>query len=136
MITESTRKVYVGVVDDDESMRRSLSRLLTAAGYCPIAYDSAEDFLGDLKRPVFDCLVLDVQLDDLSGTELAQKLADSGSKVPVIFLSAVRPEEVAATIPPDSRVLVLHKGQPGSLLLDAISTSIRRSASGTAANIF
>ncbi len=129
MIAESTAKVYVGVVDDDESMRRSLLRLLSAAGFCAIGYGSAEDFLGDLKRPVFDCLVLDVQLDNLSGTELAEKLAESGSKVPVIFLSAVRPEDVAATIPLDSRFRVLHKGQPGGYLLDAINTSIRRSAS-------
>ena len=135
MITEASGKVYVGVVDDDESMRRSLVRLLRAAGYCAIAYDSAEDFLSDLKRPIFDCLILDVQLDDISGTELAQKLADSGTKVPVIFLSAATPEEVGATIPPHSRYRVLHKGQPGSLLLDAIDTSIRQSASGATANI-
>lgn len=133
VIAEATGKVYIGVVDDDESMRRSLVRLLTAAGYCAIGYGSAENFLCDLKRPVFDCLIFDVQLDDISGTELAQKLSDSGSNVPVIFLSAVRREDVVAMFPPDSRFHVFHKGQPGSLLLDAISTSIRRNSSGAAA---
>lgn len=135
VISESTGNIYIGVVDDDESMRRSLVRLLRAAGYCPIAYESAETFLADLKRPVFDCLVLDVHLDDVSGTELAEKLASSGSKVPVIFLSAVAPEDVARTLPPDSRFVILHKGQPGSLLLDAIRNSVCRRENGASAPI-
>lgn len=80
MINDSTGRVYVGVVDDDESMRRSLQRLLRAAGYCPIAYESAADFFGDLKHPDFDCLILDVQLNAISGIELAQQLSDSGKR--------------------------------------------------------
>jgi FixJ family two-component response regulator len=62
MVTREQGNVYVGVVDDDESLRRSLARLLRAAGMQPIAYASAEAFRADLKQPRFDCLVLDVQM--------------------------------------------------------------------------
>ena len=52
-------KTYIAVIEDDEGLRRSLARLLRAAGYQPVTYRSAEAFLNDAKHPVFDCLVVD-----------------------------------------------------------------------------
>ena len=66
---------YVAIVDDDASVCRSFSRLLSAAGVQPVSYASAEAFLNDTKRPRFDCLVLDIQLDGISGLELRRRLA-------------------------------------------------------------
>ena len=74
----SATKIYVAVVDDDETIRRSFGRLLRAAGMQPITYDSAESFLADTKRPQFGCLVLDIQLGGMSGIELAGRLAGGG----------------------------------------------------------
>jgi len=54
--------MYVAVVDDDESLCRSFARLLRAAGFQQITYNSAESFLADTRRPQFGCLVLDIQL--------------------------------------------------------------------------
>ena len=71
----STSPTYVAVVDDDESLCRSLARLLRAAGIQPVTYGSAEAFLADSKRPQFDCMVFDVQLGGMSGIELAQGIA-------------------------------------------------------------
>ena len=71
----NSTKVYVAVVDDDESLCRSLSRLLRAAGIQPVSYLSAEAFLADSRRPQFHCLVLDIQLGGISGIELKQQLA-------------------------------------------------------------
>jgi FixJ family two-component response regulator len=84
----SHRKIYVAVVDDDESLRRSFSRLLGAAGFQAIAYPSAEAFLGDQRRPDFDCLVLDIRMGGMSGIELQEQLAGAGSETPVIFITA------------------------------------------------
>ncbi len=83
-----TPNIYVGVVDDDESLCRSLGRLLRAAGFQPITYPSAEAFLGDRKHPLFDCLVLDVQLTGISGIELQRQLAARQSALPIIFITA------------------------------------------------
>jgi len=79
---------YVAVVDDDQSMCRSLSRLLQTAGFQPVAYASAESFLQDAKRPRFDCLVLDVQLEGMSGLELKRRLAAVRDATPVVFITA------------------------------------------------
>ena len=66
----STQNIYVAVVDDDESICRSFSRLLRAANFQPVTYASAEAFLADAQHPKFDCLVLDIQLEGMSGLEL------------------------------------------------------------------
>jgi FixJ family two-component response regulator len=79
---------YVAVVDDDESICRSFGRLLRAAGFQPVTYESAESFLADTKHPQFGCLVLDIQLGDMSGIGLAQRLSTAGGHTPIIFITA------------------------------------------------
>jgi FixJ family two-component response regulator len=84
----STKQTYVAVVDDDERVCQSFGRLLRAAGFQPVMYSSAEAFLADKKQPRFDCLVLDVQLDGMSGIELAERLNAVGGTPPFIFITA------------------------------------------------
>ncbi len=79
---------YVAIVDDDESVCRALGRLLRAVGYQSVTYPSAEAFLDDVKRPQFDCLVLDVQLQGMSGLELSSRLAAVNDTTPVVFITA------------------------------------------------
>jgi len=88
--------IYVAVVDDDESLRRSLSRLLRAAHFQPIAYASAEAFLADTKHPKFDCLLLDVQLEGMSGLELRKRMSSINDGTPVVFITAHDKPEVRA----------------------------------------
>src|SRR5512137_2546387 len=86
--TGATHILYVAVVDDDESVCRSFSRLLRIAGFQPVTYPSAETFLEDTKRPRFDCLVLDIQLAGMSGLELSHRLAAVKDGTPVVFITA------------------------------------------------
>jgi len=79
--------IYIAVVDDDESLRRSLSRLLRAAHFQPISYASAEAFLADTKHPKFDCLLLDIELEGMSGLELKKKLASVNDDTPVVYIT-------------------------------------------------
>lgn len=88
MPTTDSNNIYIAVVDDDESLCRSLSRLLRATGIQPITYPSAEAFLADKKHPQFDCLVLDVRLGGMSGIQLHRQLSAEGKKTPVIFITA------------------------------------------------
>jgi FixJ family two-component response regulator len=80
-----SQNIYIAVVDDDESICRSFSRLLRAAHFQPISYSSAEEFLADTKHPKFDCLVLDVQLLGMSGLELRKRLAAVRDSTPVVL---------------------------------------------------
>ena len=84
----TTAPVYVAVVDDDQSLCRSLGRLLRAAGMQSVTYPSAEAFLADTKQPRFDCLVLDIRLGGMSGIELGLWLAAEGNRTPIIFVTA------------------------------------------------
>jgi FixJ family two-component response regulator len=84
----TSTNIYVAVVDDDESLCRSLGRVLHIAGMQPIFYASAEGFLTDTKKPQFDCLLLDIQLGGISGIELTQRLVAEGSTTPIIFITA------------------------------------------------
>src|SRR5512145_933809 len=77
----------VYVVDDEETVRRSLSRLLRSAGLTVQTFSSAQAFLdqGPVNRP--GCLVLDVRLPDLSGLDLQITLGSRQATLPIIFIT-------------------------------------------------
>ncbi len=115
---------YVGIVDDDESLRRSLARLVSAAGMRPVTYSSAEEFRADMKKPQFDCLILDVQLPGASGLDLRDQLAAESDLTPVLFITAhddPRAQQVAMAGPCAG---FFRKTDAGSELLDAIRQAV------------
>ena len=80
-------QAVVYIVDDDDSLRSALQRLLTAAGYGVTGYASAGEFL---LRPPADtpgCLLLDLRMPGPSGLDLQQVLDQHGIRLPVIFLT-------------------------------------------------
>ena len=87
---------YVAVIDDDESICRSMSRLLRAAGFQPVTYHSAEAFLADTKHPRFDYLVLDTRLRVMSVMDLYQRLSAANIDTPVVFIKAQNDPGVSA----------------------------------------
>ena len=111
---------YVAVVDDDQSVCRSFSRLLCAAGFHPVSYASAEAYLEDSKRPHFDCLVLDIQLDGMSGLELSQRLSAVKDTTPVVFITAHDDPEVRAQAEASGCAGYFRKTESGADVLAAI----------------
>ena len=78
----------VNIVDDDASFRKALERRLRQAGYDVETYASALHLLVNLPtESVPSCIILDVQIPELSGPELQKRLADLGSTLPIIFLT-------------------------------------------------
>ena len=78
----------VYVVDDDESVRKALKRLLGSMGYRTVTFESAEDLL-DSNVVIDDgCLILDILLPAMTGLELQEMLASRGVKCPVVFITA------------------------------------------------
>lgn len=119
-----TPDTHIAIVDDDESLCRSMSRLLRAASFFPVAYGSAEEFLSDPVHPHFDCIVLDVQLDGMSGLELHEKLTASGDKTPVIFITAHDAPEVHAQAVSAGCAAYFRKTDSGSEVLAAIRDAV------------
>ena len=122
--------LYVGVVDDDDSLRRSVARLLRAAGMQPIIYASAEEFRADVKQPQFDCLVLDVQLPGMSGIDLRNELATEGVATPVLFVTAHDDPKAREDALAGQCVGYFRKTDAGSELLNAIRGVVSPSTIG------
>jgi FixJ family two-component response regulator len=76
------------VVDDDASVRRAVRRLLMSSRHTVRVYASAEQFLSDAANDAEGCLIVDVRLPGISGLQLQRRLAEQGSKLPVIFITA------------------------------------------------
>ena len=121
---DRTRNIYIAVIDDDESLCRSMSRLLRSDHLQPVTYSSAEDFLADTKRPKFDCLVLDIQLKGISGLDLRQRLFAVKDATPVVFITAHDEPAVRAQAAASKCAGFFRKTDPGADVLAAIRRAI------------
>lgn len=118
------RVIYVAVVDDDASVCRSFSRLLRVVGFQPVTYSSAEALLEDTRRPRFDCLVLDVQLEGMSGLELRDRLVAVRNFTPIIFLTAHDEPEVRTQALASNCAGYFRKSDPAEMVLEAIRRAV------------
>jgi FixJ family two-component response regulator len=80
--------VRIGLVDDDSSIRRALGRLIRSNGYHCVPYESAESALADPEFLKLDCLILDIELVDMNGFQLRDRLEELGAAIPHIFITA------------------------------------------------
>jgi FixJ family two-component response regulator len=78
----------IAVVDDDDGVRRALARLLRADGFEPVLFSSAEALLQCDDFEAFQCAILDIRLDGMSGLTLARHLASAAPRVEIIFITA------------------------------------------------
>lgn len=122
----SAENIYVAIVDDDESICRSLSRLLQTANFRPVCYFSAQAFLDDWKHPRFDCLLLDIQMPGMSGIELKEHLNKAGSELPVIYVTAHEDSEARQQALASGCDGYFRKTVAGSEILDAIRRAVAR----------
>ncbi len=83
----SGRTPTVYVIDDDSSVRKSLSRLLKAADFEVTACESAQQFLEPYDPDVPGCLVLDLTMPEVSGLDLQNALVERGGAPPIVFLT-------------------------------------------------
>jgi FixJ family two-component response regulator len=78
----------IGLVDDDLSVRKAMSRLLRSRGSVCVTYESAEAALADPDLLQVHCLILDIELPEMNGFELRDHLIELGSPIPHLFLTA------------------------------------------------
>jgi FixJ family two-component response regulator len=116
----SIRRKLVTVVDDDPAMLRAIERLLATKGFDVEAFASAEAFLASTAATKASCLVVDIHLGGMSGIELRHRLAASGSRLPVIFITAHDDEATRKAAMKAGCVALLRKPFLSRLLLDAI----------------
>ena len=116
----------VFVVDDDASMRESLSSLLRSVGLRVELFSSAQAFLKHQRPNVPSCLVLDVRLPGLSGLELQRELGIHGNAIPIIFITGHGDIPMSVRAMKQGAVEFLTKPFRDQDLLDAVQQAIER----------
>jgi DNA-binding NtrC family response regulator len=114
------------VVDDDVSVREALSSLFRSAGLTVKTFASASDSLEGLKKERPGCLVLDIQLPDINGFELQQRLATDDIQIPIIFLTGHGDIPMSVRAIKAGAVEFLTKPFDDEYLLETVRTAIAR----------
>jgi FixJ family two-component response regulator len=125
-------KPTVFVIDDDASIRKSLSRLLRSAGYTAEAFSSAEEFL---RREHFDgvgCILLDVKMPGLSGMDLQEELNKADYHMPIVFITGHGDIPMSVKAMKEGAVDFLTKPFDDKELLQAIEKAIEKDTSARA----
>ena len=110
----------IAIVDDDPSMRRSLLRVVRAAGYRAEIFSSAREFLEWLTGNRAACLLLDIHMSEMTGFELQERLA-----VPIIFITAHDDGPTLARIERSGAAGHLQKPFDPSTVLSAIHQAVQ-----------
>jgi FixJ family two-component response regulator len=125
-VTQATATIHV--VDDDESLRTALMRLLRAAGYAVRTYASAGDFLLNKPENAPGCMILDVRMPGPSGFELQEAIAKLDESLPIIFLSGHGDIPMSVRAIKAGAVDFLTKPVRRETLLQAVRTALAGSA--------
>jgi FixJ family two-component response regulator len=116
----------VFVVDDDASMRRSLTNLLRSVGLRVEAFASAQEFLRGKRPDVAGCLVLDVRLPGPSGLDLQKRMTEADMEIPIIFITGHGDIPMTVRAMKAGAVEFLTKPFRDQDLLDAIHQALER----------
>jgi FixJ family two-component response regulator len=112
------------LVEDDPSVLRALRRLVLSAGFRVIAFDRPRAVL-DSDLPKSDaCLVVDLQLPEMSGVQLCETLAAAGCRLPVVMMTGHLDQASGDMVRRTKAVAVLFKPFSRDSLLEAISTAL------------
>ena len=116
----------IAVVDDDESIRKSLRRLLTSVGLEVVTFASAEDLKDSIPGKSYDGLVLDVHLPGQNGIELHRDLVHMGIEIPTVFISAHETELSNARESAPPAIDYLLKPFEADDLIDAVQKALNQ----------
>jgi two-component system response regulator FixJ len=125
----SQQPPLIAVVDDEESIRRALDRLLRSAGFAVETFASGVEFLRSVLDHCPACVVLDLHMPDLSGLDVQLFLARDRVPVPVIILTGQETPEARARLMARGATACLRKPVDDKLLLAAIDDAIRSGTS-------
>lgn len=118
------KPALISCVDDNPMVLEALKDLLDAAGFCVSGFSSAEEFLARGRLDETTCLITDVRLGGMSGLDLQDRLATSGSKIPTIVISAFADEQTRARALKSGAVCVLAKPVSRESLMGCIRLAL------------
>ena len=120
------KDITIFIVDDDASVRKALKRLIKVAGFKAKAFSSAHEFIDSGHSRSSGALVLDVRMPGMGGLELQQHLIESGSDMPVIFITAHEDIQARRKALNAGAIDFLKKPFEDQALLDAVQQALSR----------
>jgi len=122
------KQLTVYVVDDDAAIRDTLSLLLHTEGYAVEAFASGTEFLDNWTREKRGCLILDINLPEISGLDVQHILSEKSIRLPIIFLTGVGNVSKSSTAFKAGAIDFLEKPVESGLLIDGVNEALKISA--------
>jgi len=116
----------VAAVDDDFRVRESIKSLLESAGYAPLVFSSAEEFLQSGALAAATCVITDVRMPGMDGIELQRRIRLERPTLPVILISAQYDAEIRQTAIDEGAVDVLYKPFDATDLLKIVQSAVTK----------
>ncbi len=120
---------HIAVIDDDPSVRQSLQRLITAAGFDVSVYGSADAFLRSQHFRDAGCLLVDIQMPGLTGLDLQDIIEALRHPIPIVFITAIRDESLRSRALAGGAIGFLEKPFDDQALISLIQKAFESTAS-------
>jgi FixJ family two-component response regulator len=120
----------VAIVDDEESVRRALARMLSASLFAVEVFSSGQAFLDSLTTRLPDCVILDYQMPGLTGRDVQRRLALARISLPIIVVTAHDQPALREQCLADGAVAYLAKPLQRERLVGQIKNALGMSSSG------
>jgi two-component system response regulator FixJ len=117
----------VGIVDDDSGIRDALDLLLSSYGYRTELFASAEEFVMAVRTTKSTCLLVDIELGNITGVELGRQLAAMGHDFPIIFMTGSCDATIQKQALDFGCIAFLHKPFQPEQLIESIVKATERS---------
>ena len=121
----SKTQPLIAIVDDEEPVRKALTRLLRSAGLDVETFPSGVEFLESLSTRRPDCVVLDLHMPQVDGFAVQARLAEAGNRLPVVIITGHDSDETRDRAMAARPTAYLRKPVDDQTLLDAIELAIR-----------
>lgn len=119
---------HVHIVDDEESMRRSMSFALKTSGYSVTTWPSGAAFLKEVRHADHGCILLDIRMPEVDGLQVQQLLAERGVTMPIVIMTGHGDIGIAVRAMKAGAVDFLEKPFEKAALITAIESAFERIA--------
>jgi FixJ family two-component response regulator len=118
-------EISVAVIDDDDPFREALADSLHSLGYLAHSYASAREFLATAADTRYGCIVTDIHMPGIDGLDLKRLLAQRGSKVPVIMITARAEPGLEAKVMASGAICLLRKPFGSDALIGSLQKALK-----------
>ena len=129
-MTSAGATPLIAIVDDEESIRKALGRLIRSARLDVVTYPSGDEFLEMVLERKPDCVVLDLHMPNADGFRVQAWLAGIGVRIPVIVITGRDMPETRQLVMENGAFAYFRKPVDGDALLEAIDKALGRKTNG------